>query len=76
MDELELKPCKCGGKGIEYIGDGDWLILVGVPIGKLTTGHKIRCDKCGQDIGPYTEPWMAVNVWNEINTNNSGTEEG
>lgn len=64
MGEFELKPCeKCGGEGVERIGQGFESYICGIPVGHQF-GTYIWCKQCGHRTDSYDEPWEAIRSWN------------
>jgi hypothetical protein len=60
----ELKPCpKCGGKGMEKVGNGYPTYIFGMPTG-ISLGHVVICEKCGYHTQAYDEPLGAFDDWN------------
>lgn len=64
MGEFELKLCeKCGGEGVERIGQGFESYICGIPVGHQF-GTYIWCKQCGHRTDSYDEPWKAIRSWN------------
>lgn len=61
---FRIEPCpKCGGKGIERVGEGTSFFLAGIPLDP-TIGHVVVCEDCGFSSHAYREQWKAIADWN------------